>query len=267
MSPMADRRRMQRLRGVETVWKIMCMKLIETHSKQEHILYDAELIENPTGSYFETESWRKRDALSGIAKGRGTTVFVQHAGQDYVLRHYRRGGLIARFVEDRYVWHELAQTRAWREWHLLAELRQKKLPVPQPVAARVLRQGLFYRADILMRRIAAAQTLADLLLDSTLLAPLWQRLGQVLRQFHDAGVYHADLNARNIMLDRQENFHLIDFDRGALRRPHRRWQQANILRLKRSLDKFFNQAEIDQTRFYFSDSDWQALLQGYAWSE
>ncbi len=243
------------------------MKLIETHSKQEHILYDAELIENPTGSYFEEENWRKRDALNGIAKGRGATVFVQHAGRDYVLRHYRRGGLVARFVEDRYFWAGLLQTRAWREWHLLAELWQKKLPVPQPVAARVLRQGLFYRADILMGRITAAQTLADVLLDSALAAPLWQSLGQTLRRFHDAGVYHVDLNARNVMLDRDEGFYLIDFDRGALRRPHRRWQQASVLRLKRSLDKFFDKAEKNQTRFYFSESDWQTLLSGYGWPE
>ncbi len=239
------------------------MKLIETHSRQEHILYDAELIENPTASYFEAESWRKRGALNGIAEGRGTTVFIQHAGLDCVLRHYRRGGLVARFVEDRYIWRGLLQTRAWREWHLLAELREEKLPVPQPVAARVLRQGPFYRADIFMGRIAAARTLADSLQDSVLAAPAWQRLGQVLKRFHDAGVYHADLNARNIMLDRQKAFHLIDFDRGELRRPHRRWQQDNISRLKRSLDKFADKAEKYQTRFYFSESDWQAFLQGY----
>ncbi len=240
------------------------MKLTETRSKQEHILYDAELIENPTGSYFETESWRKRDALNGIAKGRGTTVFIRNAGQDYVLRHYQRGGLVARFIDDRYLWSGLSQTRAWREWHLLAELWRKKFPVPQPVAARVQRLGLFYRADILMCRINGAQTLADVLLDSELPVSLWRKLGQTLKYFHTAGVYHADLNARNIMLDREENFHLIDFDKGALRKPHRRWQQANILRLKRSLDKFYDKAEVAQDRFYFTASDWQALLQGYA---
>ena len=239
------------------------MKLTEAHSKQEHILYDAELIENPTASYFEPESWRKRGALNGTAKGRGTTAFVHHAGQEYVLRHYRRGGLVAHFVNDRYIWRGLAQTRAWREWHLLAELRKKKLPVPQPVAARVLRQGLFYRADILMCRIPGSETLADSLMASAMAVSLWQKLGQTLRNFHAAGVFHADLNASNILLDRQENFHLIDFDRGSLRRPQQRWQQANLLRLKRSLDKFSDKTEKQQTGFYFSESDWQALLQGY----
>ncbi len=239
------------------------MKLTEAHSKQDHILYDAELIENPTTSYFEPESWRKRGALNGTAKGRGTTAFVHYAGQEYVLRHYRRGGMVARVVKDRYIWRGLSQTRAWREWHLLAELWKKKLPVPQPVAARVLRQGLFYRADILMRRIPESETLADSLMESAMAIPLWRKLGQTLRNFHDSGVFHADLNASNILLGRQENFHLIDFDRGSLRRPNRNWQQANLLRLKRSLDKFADKAEKQQTCFYFSESDWQALLQGY----
>ncbi len=239
------------------------MKLTEAHSKQEHILYDAELIENPTTSYFEPESWRKRGALNGTAKGRGTTAFVHHAGQEYVLRHYRRGGLVARFVNDRYIWRGLAQTRAWREWHLLAELWKKKLPVPQPVAARVLRHGLFYRADILMCRIPESETLADSLMASVMAVSLWQKLGQTLGNFHAAGVFHADLNASNVLLDKLENFHLIDFDRGSLRRPQQHWQQANLLRLKRSLDKFADKAEKQQTGFYFSESDWQALLQGY----
>ena len=239
------------------------MKLTEIQLKKEHILYDAELIENPDSSYFEVESWRKRDALSGAAEGRGTTVFVQLAGQEYVLRHYRRGGMIAHLVEDRYLWTGLSQTRAWREWHLLAELWKKDLPVPQPVAARVTRDGLFYRADILICRIPETQTLADSLMHAAMDAVCWKELGRMLRRFHDQGVFHADLNARNILLDEQENFHLIDFDRGCIRKPQSRWQQANCLRLRRSLDKFSAQAVQSQTDFYFNESDWRLLLQGY----
>jgi len=240
------------------------MKATETHSKLDHIVYDAEQIENPDSSYFEIESWRKRDALTGTAEGRGTTVFVQLAGgRDYVLRHYRRGGLVARLIEDHYFWTGLSQTRAWREWYLLAELWKKNLPVPQPVAARVIRHGLFYRADILMRKIPQTQTLADVLMNAAMDARLWKKLGQTLRVFHEQGVFHADLNARNILLDKQETFHLIDFDRGYLRKADKTWQQATLSRLKRSLDKFSERAKKDKTGFYFSEADWQTLLQAY----
>ncbi len=239
------------------------MKLTETHSKTEHILYDAELIENPDSSYFELEHWRKHDALTGTAEGRGTTVFVQLGGQEYVLRHYRRGGMIARLVADRYFWTGISQTRAWREWHLLAELWKRELPVPQPVAARVQRQGLFYRADMLMRKIPHTQTLADSLVNTALGDTLWEKLGQLLSRFHQQGVYHADLNARNILLNEQGAFYLIDFDRGYLRKADKVWQQATILRLKRSLDKFSEKAKKDKTAFYFTKADWQMLLQAY----
>ena len=239
------------------------MKATETHSKLVYILYDAERIENPDSSYFEVESWRKRDALTGAAEGRGTTVFVQLAGRDYVLRHYRRGGLVARLIEDRYFWTGLGQTRAWREWYLLAELWKKNLPVPQPVAARVIRQGLFYRADILMCKIPQTQTLADALMNAALEARLWKKLGQTLKIFHEQGVFHADLNARNILLDKQEIFHLIDFDRGYLRKADKTWQQATLSRLKRSLDKFSEKAKKDKTSFCFHETDWQTLLQAY----
>ncbi len=240
------------------------MKATEAHSKSEHILYDAERIENPEASYFEVEHWRKRDALTGSAEGRGTTVFVQLAGEEYVLRHYRRGGMIARLVDDRYLWTGLAQTRAWREWHLLAELWKRDLPVPQPVAARVSRQGLLYRADILLGKIPETQTLADVLMNAALDAIFWKKLGQCLKKFHHQGVFHADLNARNILLDGRGCFYLIDFDRGDIRQPQRSWQQANCLRLKRSLDKFSEQAARSQGHFYFNEADWSVLLKAYA---
>jgi len=239
------------------------MKVTEAHSKTEHILYDAELIENPDSSYFELEHWRKRDALTGAAEGRGTTVFVQLADQEYVLRHYRRGGMIARLVADRYFWTGLSQTRVWREWRLLAELWKRELPVPQPVAARVQRHGLFYRADILMCKIPHTQTLADSLMNTALEVALWEKLGQTLSEFHKQGVYHADLNARNILLDEKGTFHLIDFDQGYFRKTEKAWQQATILRLKRSLDKFSEKAKKDKTGFHFTKADWQTLLQAY----
>ncbi|HEY0633890.1 MAG TPA: lipopolysaccharide kinase InaA family protein, partial [Gammaproteobacteria bacterium] len=66
-----------------------------------------------------------------------------------------RGGLIAKLVADRYLWSGIEATRAWREWRLLAELCSEGFPVPQPIAARVIREGLFYRADIVTRRLDA----------------------------------------------------------------------------------------------------------------
>ena len=236
------------------------MKAVEIHSNDNHILYDAALLENPGADCFEPAHWRARGALQGAAEGRGAAVFIHAGKQDYVLRHYRRGGMAARLSADCYLWTGLARSRAWREWHLLAELAGRGLPVPRPVAARVQRAGLCYRADILLLRIPAARPLAEMLMEEALPEAGWQALGALLQRFHAAGVFHADLNARNILRDAGGGFHLIDFDRGRLRPPQANWQQANLARLRRSLDKFARRGQ----GFHFSGKDWQALLRGYA---
>jgi 3-deoxy-D-manno-octulosonic acid kinase len=64
----------------------------------------------------------------------------------------------------------------------------------------------------------------------------WAAVGRCLRHFHDAGVQHADLNARNIMLGPRLEVWVLDFDRGRLRRPGA-WSRRVLDRLARSLAK------------------------------
>ncbi|MDH5570976.1 MAG: 3-deoxy-D-manno-octulosonic acid kinase [Gammaproteobacteria bacterium] len=223
------------------------------------ILYDAEQIENPAELGFKSQDWAARSEIVGFAEGRGTTFFVQHGGRDYVLRHYLRGGLIAKWLQDRYFWTGLSRTRAWQEWHMLAAMRKKKLPVPAPVAACVQLNGVFYRADIMTLRIPQARTLADILTQQPLDKGHWIALGAMLRRFHVHGVYHADLNANNILLDAGGCFYLIDFDRGCFKQRDKVWQQKNLARLHRSLDKI----KAGSINLYFDEENWQDMLQGY----
>ncbi len=69
------------------------------------------------------------------------------------LRHYRRGGLMARLADDLYLWTGEERTRAFREWRLLRQLREWQLPVPRPIAAGYRRHGLAYRADLLTEEL------------------------------------------------------------------------------------------------------------------
>lgn len=233
------------------------MKPIQTQSGENHILYDAELPVQAEPELFDPAAWARRGQLSGGARGRGEAVFLQDGGREYVLRHYRRGGLPGRFIRDHYLWTGLQRTRAWREWYLTAELFRLGLPVPRPVAARVERRGLWYRADLITQRIPDARSLAQALAGHPLEAAQWQAIGSCLRRFHDAGLYHADLNAHNILLSDGQVF-LIDFDRGRLRADGP-WRRRNLDRLLRSLRKLYTEA-ID---FAFHEADWKALLEGY----
>jgi 3-deoxy-D-manno-octulosonic acid kinase len=221
------------------------------------ILYDADGLGKIDARFFEPTHWQQQGALTGVARGRGTTWFVRHGEHELVLRHYRRGGMVGPWLGDRYLWLGLARTRAYREWHLLAELSRRGLPVPRPVAARVVRHGWYYRADLITQRIPATESLAQQLQRAPLTEAGWRALGQCLRRFHADGVWHADLNAHNILLG-TTGIYLIDFDRGRLRTPGS-WARANLARLQRSLAKL---AGADAT-FYYDRTGWDALLAGY----
>ena len=45
----------------------------------------------------------------------------------------------------------------------------------------------------------------------------WRALGASIWKFHEAGVYHADMNAYNVQVDKDGDIWLLDFDKGALR--------------------------------------------------
>jgi 3-deoxy-D-manno-octulosonic acid kinase len=233
------------------------MQVVTTAADGGAILYDAAVLGKIDASFFDPAAWRARGRLTGEARGRGTTWFVRHAGGELALRHYRRGGLLGPWLGDRYLWLGLARSRAFREWHLLATLHARGLPVPQPVAARVRRRGLCYTADLLTRRLPATESLAERLRREPLGRRDWDAIGACLARFHAAGVWHADLNAHNVLLGRGRVF-LLDFDRGRLRAPGS-WRLDNLARLKRSLEKLARAAG----RFHFVAADWAALLAGY----
>ena len=206
---------------------------------------------------FDPARWPAREGA--IAGGRGGALFIDAPFGRCVLRHYRRGGMVARVMGDRYLWTGAERTRGFAEFRLLAELRERKLPVPAPVAARYRRNGVHYRADIITRRIEGVQTLAERLAAQRLDADVAARVGAAIARFHAEGAYHADLNAHNILLDDGAVW-LIDFDRGELRTPARDWQLANLARLKRSLIKL---GAAHDGEAGFERTLWKPLMMAY----
>ncbi len=239
------------------------MNIVEYHKKGEHIRYDSNIFKNIEDISFKSSEWAQRSAIVGFAEGRGTTFFIQHQGQDFVLRHYQRGGLVAKISNEHYFWLGLRFSRPWREWTLLEKMQEKGLPVPTPAAIKVERTGLLYKADIMMHRIPHSRTLMHILMTEELTEGYWIAIGSVIRRFHEQGVYHADLNANNILLDEGGRCYLIDFDKCGIRRQRLKWQKDNLLRLKRSLNKISK----NQDTFYFSDINWRSLLRGYGWDD
>nr|WP_208621970.1 3-deoxy-D-manno-octulosonic acid kinase [Bordetella genomosp. 12] len=166
------------------------------------------------------------------AGGRQAAWFVQGPHWQGVLRGYRRGGLIARLSRQTYIWTGEDQTRCFREFRLLARMKAAGLPVPAPLAAAYWRAGLTYRAAILVERLPDVRPLA-----ADLSSPACRAAGKAIAAMHAAGVWHADLNAFNILLDPAQRAWLIDFDRGRDGGISAAERQANLRRLQRSLVK------------------------------
>lgn len=227
---------------------------------KRHILYDASLIEHPQAGLFDIDRAQHHAGQQSLAEGRGHAVFFRNDGLDLVLKHYQRGGRMAALLGDRYIGIDCNRSRSFREWRLLRQMRELELPVPAPVAASCTRHGMFYRADLITLQLNNVVTLADYLLESECNEAGWAAVGSCIRRFHDASVYHADLNARNILFDAERNrVYLVDFDKGAIRYLGNSWKASNLARLHRSLLKFKSLNQV----FHFNQDNWNALINGY----
>lgn len=192
-------------------------------------------------------------------KGRGKVFFFKYNEQNLVLRHYRRGGQIAKFNKDTYVWKGLKKTRAIDELQLLSTLQEMNLPVPTPIAACIRRSGLLYKADVVTELIPNTQSLRSKLAKDTVSLETWQEIGSIIRQFHDSNCNHADLNAHNILIDTINKIYLIDFDKSKIDTSGNAWRQNNLARLQRSFEKLKN----SEPKFNYVVQDFQTLLAGY----
>jgi 3-deoxy-D-manno-octulosonic acid kinase len=193
-----------------------------------------------------------------VAKGRGGAFFLDVASHRWVMRPYRRGGFMALLSRDRYLWTGEVNVRSFREWRTLAALHSAGLPVPRPIGARYRRGHWSYRADLITERIENTEPLSARLEIEPVSLALWIEIGRSLRRLHEAGAYHADLNAHNILVGSAESVFVIDFDRGGIRRPGA-WRDANLARLYRSLRKVSAPLAPDR----FGATEWETLLAGY----
>ena len=208
----------------------------QTHKQDSQVIvYDADCIEQPGTELFDAESWEKSGGLVGLAEGRGSALLLETSFGPAVLRRYLRGGQAARFSRDRYFFTGFERSRPLQEFNILVTLQSMGLPVPHPLAAQCVRDGLFYTGP-----------------------ELWRATGACIRCFHEQGVVHADLNARNILVRGLETVYLIDFDRASVKKDAHRSFEANLRRLRRSLEKLWPGSERQNL-----EKCWSTLMQSY----
>ncbi len=133
----------------------------------------------------------------------------------------------------------------------------------------MVRRGLLYRASLVTHKLDA-ETLAERLGDvaqRSLTEGVWAAIGDTLARLHHQGIFHADLNAHNIMLDANGVVSVIDFDRARLRQlpagnPTSGWCLANIDRLERSLAKISGDKLVYAEGFATLKQHWMQTLSG-----
>jgi 3-deoxy-D-manno-octulosonic acid kinase len=233
------------------------VKIRSDKHESQVIVYDADRVQQPGPELFDRSAWERQGRVAGQAVGRGSALLLDTDFGPAVLRQYLRGGWPARFSRDRYLFTGFEHSRPLAEFRMLATLSDLGLPVPAPLAAMCQRQGLLYRGWLLMERILHAHALADLLPERADEASLWQQTGAAIACFHRAGVIHADLNVRNILVAEDGTIHLVDFDRARFS-AQASARRANLSRLRRSLEKVWP-AEI-RARL---EPCWTHLLSGY----
>ena len=88
------------------------------------ILYDTAIIDQVSAKTFSAAGWKTVSRVDNVLRsgGRGHTLIIGDGTNEYVLRHFKRGGVVGRFVHDSYIWLGEDKTRSFMEWRLLYKL-------------------------------------------------------------------------------------------------------------------------------------------------
>ena len=174
-----------------------------------------------------------------------------------LVRHCRRGGLLGKLLGGLY----LDGNRFLRELAVADALCRRGVPTPEPLAGirREVVPGV-YRADVVVREVPDAVDLAAALRgDGSRKGELLAASARLLRQAHDAGLDHPDLNARNILIAADRSAMILDLDRAELvDELSMTARLAMLSRLYRSLHKLGLAPEP------VGDDDWRAFYDAYA---
>lgn len=205
---------------------------------------------------FSLDFIKKNAAALSFKGGRGQTALFSLSGEDLVLRQYLRGGLWGKLMHDKFFIASHDAHRAFDEFILLGKLKAKGLPVPEPVAAKEEKSGLFLRNYIIIKQIKNCADLSYVIKNRHLSADEFIRIGSTLKRFFDEGVLHTDLNIRNILLDNKGDVYVIDFDKCKIIDLGRQDKEAMLARLLRSFNK---EVRITANAAYFKESDFALL--------
>src|SRR5258708_15860975 len=84
------------------------------------------LAQDAAESLFDPAFWRSRGELLEVTGRRGSAWLIASRARQWVLRHFRRGGFIARWSPAAYVWIGEDEVRAVAAWRLLPATTRRR---------------------------------------------------------------------------------------------------------------------------------------------
>jgi Lipopolysaccharide kinase (Kdo/WaaP) family len=185
-------------------------------------------------------------------------------GETALIRNYRHGGVFRAVTR---AWFFTWPPRPFRELAITEELRRRGLRTVEVYAAGVQRIcGPIYRGCLVTRELRDAKDLWAAVQDESAgqrrFGSILKAAAETLRAMHREGVYHSDLNLKNILIRRTSEGvegYVIDLDRAKLflgKLPPE-LAKKNLNRLLRSALK------LDPDRRHLSAASWKELLSFY----
>jgi 3-deoxy-D-manno-octulosonic acid kinase len=176
--------------------------------------------------------------------GRGVmpTIELESPAERIVVRKYRRGGLLRFLNADIF----LGRHRSFNELAVTLHAVEEGIPVADILGALSLRVcGPLYRHYLVSRELTDCCDLPAWFQEQGSVdedvAVLARCVADRVRHMHDCGLYHGDLNLKNILVSRTDvrQLFIIDWDKsthrqGALGLDDR---QRNVVRFYRSAEK------------------------------
>lgn len=170
------------------------------------------------------------------ASGRGGMVrFPWSCGRWGVVRKCLRGGVFGGLLGDGY----FLENRPKKEFFIHLEAEKRGLPVPKILGVAWSRRGPWFRGSIATELMEGA----DLAVwrgfgqASDAETAVFTGCGRAIRAMHDAGIWHADLQVKNLFVA-PDGIMLLDFDRAKIYKDVGiRLRSSNLLRLRRSMEK------------------------------
>ena len=196
----------------------------------------------------EKEFLHKSGNNTQVKFGRGSYLSVpmtENSTERFIIRDYRHGGLLGKLFGGVF----LNGNRPLKELFTSETASQRGVPSAEVIAIAKRRLwGLFYKAKFISKEIDGAVDMVEFLKKSspefiqTYKKPVIFALVKLIRNMHEAGIYHADLHLKNVLLKKDSTgkftAYIIDLDKSVvLDKLDIQQRIRNLLRLDRSLEK------------------------------